>query len=53
MSDAEKQIVDEHRFHTYTTHAIPWWVRAIWLFFWVGTIAYFIAYLIPAAKHYF
>ncbi len=44
---------EEGRFHTYTTHRIPWYVRLIWVGFWVGAIWYIIRYAIPMAKNYF
>lgn len=40
-------------YHTYNTHHIPWYVRLMWLGFWVGLIWYVIKYAIPAAKTYF
>lgn len=40
----------EHKFHHYTGNAIPWYVRLIWLGFWVFVIAYTIQYLFPAAQ---
>ena len=51
--DEDARAYDEHQYHTYTTHRIPWWVRAIWLFFWVFAIGYFLINLVPAAKFYF
>lgn len=41
------------RFHTYETHRIPWYVRLMWLGFWIGLIWYILKYGIPAAKTYF
>ncbi|MBL9094551.1 MAG: hypothetical protein JNL96_25235 [Planctomycetaceae bacterium] len=38
----------EHRHHAYVTNAIPWWVRAVWLGFWIFTIYYSIVYMFPA-----
>lgn len=43
----------EGQFHTYTTHQIPWFVRLIWVGFWVGAIYYVLKYAIPMAKTYF
>ena len=37
----------EHRWHSYVGHRIPWYVRLIWLFFWVFAIYYTITYLFP------
>ena len=38
----------EHRFHNYTGNDIPWYVRAIWIGFWVFAITYTIRYLLRA-----
>jgi len=43
----------ETRFHTYTTHRIPWFVRFIWICFWIGLVWYIVALAIPSAKNYF
>ena len=40
----------ESRFHTYARHVIPWYVRLIWLFFWVFAIGYVVAYFLPAIQ---
>jgi hypothetical protein len=40
----------EHRFHSYIGNRIPWYVRLIWLLFWVGATYYVIAYLLPALQ---
>ncbi len=37
----------ESRFHTYVGNRIPWYVRLIWLCFWVFAVYYVIAYLFP------
>lgn len=39
--------VAENRFHTYVGNRIPWYVRLMWLGFWVIAIYYTIAYLFP------
>ena len=53
-SDAPNQTPGQDaRFHTYSTHRIPWYVRLMWLLFWIGLIWYVIAFAIPAAKEYF
>ncbi len=53
VSDRNTTPDQDHQYHTYTTHRIPWGVRAIWIGFWIFTIAYFIINLVPSAKHYF
>ena len=37
----------ENRFHGYVGNAIPWYVRLIWLGFWVLAVVYVIKYLFP------
>lgn len=41
----------EGRHHTYTGTVIPWYVRLMWLGFWIFAIAYVIQYLLPALQH--
>ncbi len=43
-------IVSEGRYHNYTSNAIPWYVRLIWLGFWTLAIVYTIQYLFPALQ---
>jgi hypothetical protein len=40
----------ESRFHTYSSHVIPWYVRLMWLVFWVFAIGYVIKNFIPAIQ---
>ena len=40
----------ENRWHSYVGSRIPWYVRLIWLMFWVFAIYYTIAYLFPALQ---
>ena len=40
----------ENRFHDYIGNAIPWYVRAIWIGFWIFAISYTIRYLLPAMQ---
>lgn len=37
----------ENRFHTYVGNRIPWYVRLIWLGFWIFAVYYVIRYLFP------
>jgi len=37
----------EGRYHTYVGNRIPWYVRLIWICFWVFAVYYTIAYLFP------
>lgn len=40
----------ENTFHTYTGNAIPWFIRGIWIVFWVYAITYVVLWLIPALQ---
>ncbi|MCO6455535.1 MAG: hypothetical protein J5I93_09590 [Pirellulaceae bacterium] len=40
----------EHQHHHYTGNAIPWYVRLIWVGFWVFAVYYTIQYLFPALQ---
>lgn len=37
----------EGKYHSYTGRRIPWYVRAIWLGFWIFALYYVITYLFP------
>jgi len=56
MTPTEKPVVDEtaadaeHRFHHYTGNRIPWYVRLVWLLFWVFAVYYTLQYLFPALR---
>jgi hypothetical protein len=41
---------EENTYHDYTGNAIPWFVRAIWILFWCGAIAYVVTWLLPALQ---
>ena len=41
---------DEHVFHHYRGNVIPWYVRLIWVGFWIGSIYYIIKYFFPAMQ---
>ncbi len=54
MSDMPNLSDDQDRkYHDYTTHHIPWYVRLMWVGFWIGGFWYVIKYAIPMAKNYF
>jgi len=38
---------EDGRFHSYVGNRIPWYVRLIWLGFWVFAVYYVIKYLFP------
>ena len=40
----------EHRFHDYTGNVIPWYVRVIWIGFWIFAVTYTIRFLLPAMQ---
>jgi hypothetical protein len=40
----------ESRFHTYAGNVIPWYVRLIWLAFWIFAIGYVISNFLPAIQ---
>jgi len=40
----------EAKNHSYVGNTIPWYVRLLWLGFWVLCIAYVFQWLIPALK---
>ena len=40
----------EHQHHNYVGNAIPWYVRAIWIGFWIFAVAYVIRFLFPALQ---
>jgi len=42
--------MEEGRFLNYVGHQIPWYVRALWLIFWIGSAWYVIRWLLPALQ---
>ena len=51
MPDVEDNSAEaEHQFHHYTGNRIPWYVRLMWLGFWIFAIAYTIRFLFPAIR---
>ncbi|MDA1179850.1 MAG: hypothetical protein O2931_13755 [Planctomycetota bacterium] len=43
-------IESDDKFHHYTGNVIPWFVRLMWLGFWVFAIGYTIRFLFPALQ---
>lgn len=41
---------NDQRFHDYVGNDIPWYVRAIWIGFWIFAVAYTILFLFPALR---
>ncbi len=51
MTAPEQTSVEvESRYHQYTGNEIPWYVRVIWLAFWIFIIAYTVKFLFPAVQ---
>lgn len=51
MSPSDPHSADaERRFHDYTSNRIPWYVRLIWLGFWIFVVVYTVRYLFPALQ---
>jgi hypothetical protein len=40
----------EHRHHSYTSNVIPWYVRLIWILFWIFVVYYGVTYFLPAIQ---
>lgn len=40
----------EARNHTYTSSVIPWYVRLIWILFWIFVVYYGVTYFLPAIQ---
>jgi hypothetical protein len=50
MSQEKNTPDDELNYHTYSSHVIPWYVRLMWLIFWIFAIGYAISYFLPAIQ---
>jgi hypothetical protein len=51
MSEPDETSAEaEHQYHYYTGNRIPWYVRLMWLGFWIFAIAYTIRFLFPAVR---
>ena len=46
----EHDISKENQFHNYTGNTIPWYVRLMWLGFWILAVVYFVRFLFPAVQ---
>ncbi|MEQ8765597.1 MAG: hypothetical protein RL885_16850 [Planctomycetota bacterium] len=54
MEESKRHTAEsEHRFHSYVGHRIPWYVRLIWLMFWIFAIYYTLVWAIPDIKENF
>ena len=51
MSSVDQPDVEsEEQHHSYTSNSIPWYVRGIWLLFWIFVVYYGIKYFLPAIQ---
>ena len=50
MNDQPSTAGDEVRHLTYTSNAIPWFVRLMWVVFWIFAIGYAISFFLPAIQ---
>lgn len=41
---------EERRFHGYLGNAIPWYVRLIWILFWIFAVYYTVRYFLPTIQ---
>jgi hypothetical protein len=41
----------EHKFHNYRGNRIPWYVRLIWLGFWIMAIYYVVQWTFPTLQY--
>ncbi len=47
---ASDPLTPEQKYHNYSSNDIPWYVRLMWLGFWVLAIVYTIRFLFPALQ---
>ncbi|MEZ6068448.1 MAG: hypothetical protein R3B90_22660 [Planctomycetaceae bacterium] len=40
----------ESQHHAYTSNSIPWYVRLIWVLFWIFVVYYGVKYFLPAIQ---
>lgn len=51
MSEVDETTAEaEHQYHYYTGNRIPWYVRLMWLGFWILAIAYAVRLMFPAMQ---
>lgn len=43
-------VEEEHQFHHYRGNEIPWYVRMIWVGFWIFAVYYVVVNLFPAMQ---
>ncbi len=49
----ETDAKQDKTYHAYDTHHIPWYVRAMWIIFWIAAIWYVVKFAVPMVKRYF
>lgn len=47
----EQSAQEEHRYHNYVGNRIPWYVRLIWIGFWIFAVYYTVKYLFPNLQY--
>jgi hypothetical protein len=50
MSPENTSAEVEHQHHNYVGNRIPWYVRGMWIGFWIFAIVYTIRFLFPALQ---
>lgn len=51
MHDVQQTTAEtEDQFHHYRGNEIPWYVRLMWLGFWILTVVYVVRYMFPAIQ---
>jgi hypothetical protein len=51
MARVEKTSIEsDDKFHHYTGNDIPWYVRLMWLGFWILAVYYTIRYIFPSVQ---
>lgn len=50
MSVEQTSAEVETKNHTYTSNVIPWYVRLIWILFWIFVVYYGVVYFLPAIQ---
>lgn len=50
INDSSAAADQDSRQLTYVSNAIPWFVRMMWLLFWIFAIAYAVTFFLPAIQ---
>lgn len=50
MLPDQSTVEQESQLHDYEGNRIPWYVRLIWVLFWIFVVYYTIVYMIPAIQ---